>query len=301
MTGRIDVNAARRYRQLEAALRAGHLRQNSPYATVNNPAWFAWVENEPIALPQRRLVQNEIVARELQQSDLIDRSRVAIVTAGPPGAGKSHIENDVRDRLNPGGTWRVVDPDKFKSLLLRQAIEDGSYSSLIPPGLETAHPLELAPLVHEESSALASQIREFSIRQGESVVIDGTLKGREKAERLVSYLVESDYLVHLVDVETTRVISLKRVFKRWYAGYRAAMMSVSSGAPRSAVMGGRWVPSSFVRELFQVGHTSICEQVVEDVCLIHDDVKVQLERWRTNHEDSDPVKEFGDFRRPVNI
>ena len=76
--------------------------------------------------------------------------------------------------------WLTVDADEFKRALLITAIKDGSYErTILPPEVRAAetagerfYPLELASLVHEESSLLATRLRDEAIRDGLNVVVD---------------------------------------------------------------------------------------------------------------------------------
>lgn len=89
---------------------------------------------------------------------------------GPPGAGKGTILPQVlgEDR----DSFLVIDPDRFKEQLLRQAVADDSYEdSIKPPAIrdleargEQFFPMELASLVHEESSFLAKTLRSQAIK-----------------------------------------------------------------------------------------------------------------------------------------
>lgn len=129
--------------------------------------------------------------------------------AGPPGAGKSKAKNGLLTTDAERATYLRVDADDFKKLLLGRAIEDGSYDSWLKPAeikrLEAQgqqfFPMELASLVHEESSLIAMGLRVESIRQGTNLVIDGVLASEEKAVRLGDELEAAGYEVRVVDVE----------------------------------------------------------------------------------------------------
>ncbi|MEV8026594.1 DUF192 domain-containing protein [Cellulosimicrobium funkei] len=66
---------------------------------------------------------------------------------------------------------------------------------------EPFFPLELAALVHEESSHLARLLRDEALREGTSVVIDSVLSNPGAAVALGSQLAAAGYEVEVVDVE----------------------------------------------------------------------------------------------------
>jgi hypothetical protein len=80
-----DEHAAR----LQALSRPGApLAADSPHATVNNPRWFVRRHGRPIALAERRVLHEKLLANWRADVEAATQKR-AIVLAGPPGAGKS--------------------------------------------------------------------------------------------------------------------------------------------------------------------------------------------------------------------
>ncbi|AWF97275.1 toxin component of a toxin/antitoxin system [Clavibacter michiganensis subsp. insidiosus] len=125
---------------------------------------------------------------------------------------------------------------------------DGSYeqkilpASLGPASGTSLHPMELASLVHEESSFLANQLRDQAIRDGDNVVIDTVLGSAEKARSISAQLEAAGYDVQVVDVEVPFEVSEARIRQKWLEGNEAAR--------RGEGLGGRWVPSDFARNVF---------------------------------------------------
>ncbi|MDR1188809.1 MAG: hypothetical protein LBK95_15400 [Bifidobacteriaceae bacterium] len=108
---------------------------------------------------QRDLMSGLLGAFPQARSDFL-----AVVSAGPAGAGKGTV---LLDELDVGGF--VVDgSDEFKVGLLRAALADGSYESWIKPAAvrelesrgERFAPMELAALVHQESALAARALAE---------------------------------------------------------------------------------------------------------------------------------------------
>jgi predicted kinase len=209
----------------------------------------------------------------------VPTDRRAIVLAGPPGAGKSTVlaaviastETSVDD-------WRIINSDDFKDLLLEHALRDGSYDSWILQGPlgelhrsgERLWPRELAALVHEEAGVLVDVAIDAAIRAGENIVIDGTLSQPAKAHELLERLSAAGYTVQIVDVEAAHHVVQGRVAARWRADYLAAEAGTSD-EPAVAQLGGRWVPSEVVHELFASddAQVSVCADVAREVAERH--------------------------------
>ena len=117
--------------------------------------------------------------------------------AGPPGAGKSTVLADVLGERR--GKYLVIDADEFKRSLLREAQTDGSYEQWLMPAAirereaqgERFFPLELASLVHEESSHLAKSLRADAIAAGDNIVIDTVLSNEADALALGQVLTKA--------------------------------------------------------------------------------------------------------------
>lgn len=172
-----------------------------------------------------------------------------IVLAGPPGAGKGFVQGNVLGLDKDA--WLVVDADRFKEKLLREALADGSYETFLKPDAvrereeagEPFFPLELAALVHEESSHLARVLRDEALREGTNVVIDSVLSKPAAAVELGQKLAAAGYEVEVVDVEVPYELSQARIAQRWRQSYEGAVVTGEG-------LGGRWVPSLYARDVF---------------------------------------------------
>lgn len=227
----------------------GSLSVDAPTASVRNPDWFAAVPGNPMAPTlSRDTTHRRLLDAERAKSRDIEPGRRALVLAGPPGAGKSTVLPQV---LADRDSYLVIDADEFKRALLQEALNDGSYGSWLKPpeisDLERAgerfFPLELAALVHEESSQLAKQLRGEAIADGLNVVIDTVLSSEATALQLGEQLHVNGYNVHVVDVEVPFEISAARIHSRWVEAYTQALDTGQD-------LGGRWVPSEYARDVF---------------------------------------------------
>jgi chloramphenicol 3-O-phosphotransferase len=278
------------------AAHRGHLRTlcapgaeldaTGPYASVRNRQWFR-LDGSPRAA--RAALHDRLVAELVAAAPDVEQSHQAVVLAGPPGAGKSQV---IASRLGAQAVrWRVVDADHFKEALLADAVRTGWYEELVPPAVRAAEvdgdrffPLELASLVHEESSRLAARARVEAIERGDNLVIDTVLSSESSALALGERLSGAGYSVTVVDVETTFEISAARIEQRWHARYVAAL---ESGDPRE--LGGRWVPSEYPRDLFATaGGRSRSEEVARTLTESCDAV-MRLEVYRVATATSSPT------------
>lgn len=223
----------------------GPLSTASPHASTANPIW--WQDGAPT--PERRRLHRRLIEDVLKSNPNLEHNRQAIVLAGPPGAGKSSIittQFAARERSSI-----AVDPDYFKHEILRDAIESGQYESfLVPPEIralldegEKIWPLELASLVHDESSYLAHRTRKILLDEGADLIVDTVLSSRESARNLENQIQKHDYTVEIVNVEVPLEVSLSRVQQRWKAAVTAARQGEDP-------FGARWVPSEYIRGIF---------------------------------------------------
>ena len=168
----------------------GPLSTDSAYATTRNVEWFRQGAAGPEPRASRVRLHARLVAEAVDAYPNRRQDHRAIVLAGPPGAGKSTVLAEV---LGKGrDDWLTVDADEFKRALLLAAVDDGSYELSIKPDVikeresagERFYPLELASLVHEESSMLAKQLLSQAMADGTNIVIDTVLSSSATAQQL---------------------------------------------------------------------------------------------------------------------
>ena len=227
----------------------GPLSKDTPTATVKNPAWFVERNGRLEIRAGRRALHRRLRDETREDNPTVKAERRAIILAGPPGAGKGTTLR--QERAEVLSSYLVIDADDFKKKLLIEAMRDGTYESTIKPQAikeleadgDQFFPLELASLVHEESSMLAVSMREEALRDGTNIVIDTVLSSPEKAADLGRRLEHFGYEVEVIDVEVPYVLSEERIASRWRGDYLNALETGEG-------LGGRWVPSEFAREVF---------------------------------------------------
>lgn len=225
------------------------LAPNAATSTLNNTAW--WIDREPT--PARDRLHRRLLEEARSRAPELEQQRQAIVLAGPPGAGKSTVLNGVLG--DQRAKYLVIDADEFKRSLLLQAKADGSYDQWLMPDAirereaqgEKFYPLELASLVHEESSYLAKSLRADAIANGDNIVLDTVLSNEDDALALGQRLEAAGYSIRVIDVEVPYEVSEERIVLRW----SEAIADAEAGKDP---LGGRWVPSAYARPLFDTDH-----------------------------------------------
>ncbi len=141
----------------------------------------------------------------------------ATILAGQPGSGKTGLSAKAIETAQETGGAVVVDIDELRK----------SHEHYLP--LMRADDKTAAEKTHEDASAAAEAVRKAAIEQGLDLIIDGTLKTPDKAERLVQELVDAGYEVEVIALAVPPEASWQGVLDRYQRDKRADGY-------------GRWVP-----------------------------------------------------------
>nr|WP_234901588.1 zeta toxin family protein [Mycolicibacterium fluoranthenivorans] len=188
----------------------------------------------------------------MERADPRRDGRSAIITAGPPGSGKSTA---VRARVVNIGEYRVIDADEIKDALVVKAVADGIYgdllSQVLPDGYGLA-PRELASLVHNESVEIANLIRRISVDRKENIVVEGTLAWDGQGPRIFRDLADAGYVeVEVFGVDVDAPTAYEGALARWWEGRLAWI----DGADQ---LGGRFTPRVAIDNCYDSSGQSNC-------------------------------------------
>lgn len=219
------------------------LDTRAPTASISNPDWFG-PGGEPRAA-RRRMHRQYITERVAGIQP--DQRRHAVMLAGPPGAGKSHLRGHELAGAIEGHL--LIDPDEIKGWLLRVAERDESLDAFLkPPAVreleragEKFFPMELSALVHMEAVQVADAMRGEAVRRGLPMVLDGVLSDADRALADARQLESAGYSLEVVCLDVAPAVSEHQIRQRWREAYEATL------AGHGDLMGGRWVPSSFAQ------------------------------------------------------
>lgn len=229
--------------QLEALTAGGQpLSGGGHRATVNLAENYTPAGH---ATRTRRELRRQVIARYLARQNTVARGGVAaLLTAGPPGAGKTTALGGL-GLATPD--WRLLDADLIKDYLVDDAVNSGRYDDLLTYELADGHPItpaELGSLVHVESVSILDDIRVECLRRGENVIIEGTLGWAPYAAQILDELLASGYHdVRILDVEVAAPVARERAVQRWWNG-RRERFDARKGP------GGRYVPVAVIERLF---------------------------------------------------
>lgn len=229
--------------ELEGLLRRSGL--DSPWSDRTD-ASTRWLHGDGTLYDIDRMhLHDELVRQRRAASPAAARGHqlAAVVTAGPPGAGKTTVV--ARDPAL--ARFCGVDADDFKDALLVDAQLQGHlerWTSMTLCDGRPVAPRELAGFVHAESTAVADAMREACLVDGEDILIHGTLSSTDYVDQLLAELDEFGYgRLVIYDVEVPAGQAVERALQRWW--------SVRTSG-RDA-LGGRFLPPDAIRGYYPSG------------------------------------------------
>lgn len=183
-----------------------------------------------------------------RSADVVTGGRAIVVSAGPPGAGKSAVLKS----LSLDG-YRNIDPDEVKDMILDEAERHGLLGYRHDIVLSDQRPVglrELASHVHGFSTRVADIARALSLAAGENVIIDGTLSWAPLTGIFINEFYRAGYeALEVVDVEIPLELALERGKERWWRGRESDVR-----------YGGRFVPDVAIQRCYEFGRpdSSVC-------------------------------------------
>lgn len=163
--------------------------------------------------------------------------QAVVVSAGPPGAGKTSALNTLR--LDG---YRRIDPDQAKDLVLEEARKLGLLDYRLAHTLLDGGPVgirELSTHIHSISAKVADTVRQLALATGENVVIEGTLSWDRLPGQYIKELFNAGYeSLDVVDVEAPLHVTKERARERWWTGRC------------EDAFGGRFVPEAVIEGLY---------------------------------------------------
>src|SRR5690625_4521730 len=211
----------------ELTRRGGPLDPRGATASINNPAWF---RPDGTATSERRRLHRRIVSVLFAEAgDAGEPDRHAMVLAGPPGAGKSTLRQGPLSQELEGHV--SIDVDDIKTMLLRDAVKDGSLEGFLKPEAvknleaqgERFFPLEMSALVHMEAAQIGLLARTDAMREGHPLVIDGVLSHPQEAVRMGEQFSAAGYDIDVVSMDVPFEVSEHNIRDRWRSAYEKTM------------------------------------------------------------------------------
>ncbi len=143
------------------------------------------------------------IERSLNRVSPSSGQKKATILAGQPGSGKGGLTEKAIEAARETGGAVVIDPDASRAnhpLHVQLMREDDTTA---------------ADKTHEDASNAAEAVLEAAIENGLDLIIDGTLKSPDKAERLVQKLVDAGYEVEVIALAVSPEVSWQGVQDRY--------------------------------------------------------------------------------------
>jgi hypothetical protein len=174
---------------------------------------------------QRAALHREIVRKVLREAERegVPKDRKAVVTGGLGGSGKGY--NLEKYEQETGAKMLHVDPDAMKEELLRRGAV---------PEVKGLHGLEMAALLHEESSHLSKMLLARASAEGYNLASDTTMASYDSAAKRVQSLRDQGYTVSGMFSDIPIEESVKSAAARYLNG-------------RGTDLGGRYVAPRIIR------------------------------------------------------
>lgn len=164
-----------------------------------------------------RLAAHDRLIQDYKNSvnwDSIPTDRQALLSGGLGGAGKGTMleKMDIDHKK-----FVTIDPDGLKGLMSKHGLVPDPVSLGLKDFDPPVRPMELAGLIHEESSDLSKKVAEMAVAEGRNVILDNTM-GSDSVFKKVNQLKESGYEVEGVFVDVSIDMSVESALARHMNG-----------------------------------------------------------------------------------
>lgn len=194
------AEAGQRLAQIEAE--AGHSQISTPTKQGSDTMgmYGVWENGEFKRYTKERSTwQSETLAKMQQEQveangRLPKQERQAVMMAGLPGAGKTHlIQTDLASIVDPRD-YVTINADDIKEHI----INDDH-----PPQIADFEGMELSSMVHEESSTMRKAWENTAMASGTNMILDVTGASRGSTTKLLQQLNDAGYEVTMVHADVT--------------------------------------------------------------------------------------------------
>lgn len=198
----------------------------------------------PFWTPQREREQRDFLHQVWRDKhgDELPNERQMMLMAGLSGSGKGTVLNELGKTQGHGGPFDAsrylgIDADDMKERM----VDYGMVPQI--PGLS---PMEMAPLIHEESSHLANSLARKAYSRGTNVLWDTTLGSPNAVGKRLGDMQQHGYTGHGLYVHTAAPTAQQRSEGRFRRGVEEYELE---GKGR----GGRYVPQAAYAEQLTKG------------------------------------------------
>jgi predicted ABC-type ATPase len=182
---------------------------------------------------EREAQQNAILQRLYEEASGVPNNRQALMSGGLGGAGKSYVLANHPDIAQD--QYLTINADELKDELIKAGMAPDV------PGLT---PLEMAGLIHEESSDMSLRLAELAHRDGKNLIWDITMGSQGSVASRLAKLRENNYTVKGIFVSIPAEKSVESAMQRW----RDGLDRFNAGEG----LGGRYVPPDIIRSAADV-------------------------------------------------
>lgn len=197
--------------------------------------------------PERTQWQADMLA-QMQQEQVVKngmepgQDRRAIIMAGLPGAGKSHLIQTELNQYIDTREFLTINADDIKEKII---FEDA------PPEIEDVGGWELSSMVHEESSHMRKLWERQAMEQGTNLILDITAANQGKTIKLLEHMSDLGYDITVVHADVTPDEAMASALRRAASGGDGEHLD-------------RIVPPDFIRGMISTEGGDVIDYNIDD-------------------------------------